>query len=171
MYTCLDLHQVLNLSGRCRAAALLGRGVRGSSRRWQQLGMSCVRPCSLTWHPPPHPGSAGGSDSSLSGRRQAIWSFQHPPFQVRKARFPRDGIKYMQLFHFGDNCIATSMAAEKWKDCKIAVKEVARLHSNGFEQQLLLLSDVSAISVLSRSLSEFSDMTLPYGTKQQKTQM
>lgn len=48
------------------------------------------------------------------------------------------------------------MAAEKWKDCKMAIKEVAQLHLNGFEQRLLLLLDVSIMSVLFRSLPEFA---------------
>lgn len=138
---------------------------------WQQQGMSCVCPCSLPWHPPAYPGNAGGPDSSFSGGQEETWGFQHPFFQARKAWFPRDRIEYIQLFHFGDNCIATSMAAEKWKDCKIAIKKVARLHLNGFDQQLLLLLDVSVKSVLFRSLPKFADMRLPYSTKQQNTSM
>lgn len=110
----------------------------------------------------------GLTEAFQGGRRQS-GGFQHPFFRARKVRFPRDRIECVQLFHFGDNCIATSMAAEKWKDCRIAIKEVARLHSNGFEQLLLLLLDVSVMSVLLRSLSEFADMRLPHGTKQQRT--
>lgn len=115
------------------------------------------------------PTQAGGSDSSFSGGQEETWGFQHPFFQARKVWFPRDRIEYIQLFHFGDNCIATSMAAEKRKDCKIAIKKVARLRLNGFDQQLLLLLDVSVKSFLFRSLPKFADMRLPYGTKQQST--
>lgn len=132
---------------------------------WQQPGMLCV---------PLFPALAS---SSLP--RQCMWVWQQPfretgdnlelPtsfFQARKARFPRDEIKYILLFHFGDNCIATSMELE-WKDCNIAIKEVAQLHSNRFEQLQLFL-DVSVMSVLFRSLPEFANMRLPHGTWQQE---